>query len=491
MVTTLRVMTETGPRGVGLDDVAEPPVEVDYYWTDSNRPWKYDPGTTPWLDKMEEFYADKPRPTIVPLFTSQPTFEQNYSMTIGSVPGSGRVQIQLPADPFGLPKIFEMNGFKLAGSSGKATFAFGLPYSARFAGFLGHGADKSRIRMKGNSVSAAQLAEMATMTRASFAPLLMGVAYLNSPAGGNFFMGGVGWESEDQNLLTQVAADLTTTSASFPIPVYVPQPAPHQGIVFQGSGPIMLSHCAFIGVGRAMLSQPPFEMANISTQYTDFTAYNCESDGRRHKDIDPAQPRRCTVIMGNNETRHKLDGFWGHHSNQSRYAVNDQNRDTFGEYTIRRFRFNNISEERNIDPAINGGQPLGGSSPVTPIGFEDFAGVAILEDGFIEQAIGYTQNGQKPAHWQTTKVGSRVFPAGSLTVRRVKTTHTGYPAYNDFWTVRIGNNTPWRVGPNNYPTIKIYHPDTDVLLTPVEVLGTWGVVPSGANPATNYLAALA
>ena len=128
--------------------------------------------------------------------------------------------------------------------------------------------------------------------------------------------------------------------------IVVPQPAPHQGIVFYSdTNPnAIVSYTRFLAAGRACLSGPPFEMADVSSQYGLIKWNNCEFDGRRAAEIDPARPRRCTVWMGNNETLSEITDSWLHHSNVSRYAANDQNRETQGQYTLVRCKLERITD---------------------------------------------------------------------------------------------------------------------------------------------------
>lgn len=465
-----------------------PPLPSEAFnWSDSNKPYAFTSGTSPWMSRVPSGL------TPTPLVRSGANFKAWVNATINSVAGGVRVLIDL-RNAFGTPEVFTLNSFDLIGSSGDPTYSFGL-YNTRLAGFIGHGPETTKIRMLANSMTQAQLDKMTTMPKSTFAPIQMGVARFYSATGQPFFLGGMGFESADQNLLTAVHPEMTDNDPPWETPVYTPQPAPHNGIVIAGPGPVTISHCAFIGVGRALLSQPPFECTNLGSQYSTVRIYNSEFDGRRHPDIDPARPRRCNPVMLNNDTVHVMEDVWLHHSNVSRYAANDENQNTSGTYAIRRFKVDHMTDTRNTDPAINGGQPLGGASPVTPLGWESSSANITLEDGIIEQDINYTLNGQAPAHFQMTTVGARNPQGGRFQMHNVRTTYTGYPEAGDFIIARVGATTYWRS--DGYAnTIQVYHPVNGNRLTAYEYTGTWPPNKAtlgglGITPETHYIVKLA
>lgn len=453
---------------------------VSWDYSTSNVPWAYS-SPTDWEARI---------PSGTRRIDGPDTDDWNSIIsTVMAQNTTERVLINLPNRP-----VFGMDAFTPIGSSGDPTYAFGA-YHSRLIGAVGEGPDKQAIQMNSDSMTTAQLNRMATMTKASFAPLQMGIMRLDG-LGTNFcYFGGVTIRSEDQNLLTAVASDMTDMNPSWETPVFTPQPAPHQGIVFYPGTNAILSHVRFQAAGRAILSQPPFEMANMTTQYSTTRIYNTEFDGRRSAVLDPAQPRRCAPIMANNETLHSMEDVWLHHSNVSRYAANDENRNTNGQYIVRRFKAEFMTDTRNVDPALNGGQPLGGHSPVTPFGWESSSASILVEDGYVHQGIDYTLNGQKPAHFQMTTVGSRNPQGGRLTIRNVRPYNEGYPDIDGFMILRVGNTTYWKS--DGYAnTIQVYHPVSGNRLTAYEYTGAWppsraGLAAVGVRPETHYLVALA
>lgn len=397
---------------------------------------------------------------------------------------TGRVLIRL------LAGVYHMNEFKKIGSGGQ-TYAFGLWHS-RLIGFSGVGYDQTYIQMDANSISQVQLDEMATMTRASFQPMAMGIMRLDGLNTDYCFLGGITFRAADQNLIYNVAADLKTTDSVFTVPVFTPQPAPHNGVVFYAGTTAYVSHCRFQAAGRAILSQPPFECTNLGSQYGKIYIYKTEFDGRRSPDLDPARPRRCNVIMPNNDEVHQMEDVWMHHSNVSRYAANDENRDTASVYTVKNFKIEHITDTRNTDPALNNGQPLGGASPVTPFGWESSRGQITLQNGIIDQGVNWTNNGQYPAHFQMTDVGAGPVRrrGGRFKMMNVVCINTGYPEADGFIIARIGTGSWWQV--DGYETtIEVYHPVSGARLTPYALPG-WPpnkttLAGQGILPETHYL----
>lgn len=459
-----------------------PPISIlldaRWNWSESNLPWSYE-SPADWESLMY------PGAEVRTLQTGGADFYTNLMNTVNAAPG--RVVVRLP------PGDFRLTSFRPIGSSGDPLYAFGF-WNTKLAGFTGAGADVTSITMASGSMSQEQLTKMSTLTKASFAPLTTGIMRIDAFNYQPVFIGGVTFRSEDQNLLTAVASDITG--------IFVPQPAPHQGLVlYSGSfgrayaGDVTISHVRFQGAGRALMGQPPFEMSNLTSQYGKTRIFKSEFDGRRSPDIDPAQPRRCNPIMSNNELSHLMEDVWLHHSNVSRYASNDENQDTQGTYTVRRFKLEHMSDNRNTDPALNNGEPLGGVSAVTPFGWESCNGTITLEDGIIDQYIDYTSGGQAPAHFQMTTVGSRNPQGGRFSMSRVVCSNKGFPAADGFIIGRIGNTSYWKLdGYEN--TIDVRHPKTGVRLTAYEYKGAWppnkvALGALGVTPDTHYIVKLA
>ena len=471
--------------GTGVTYSPSPMLAHD--WSETNRAWAYT-SENDWLDNLP-----LGNNTIVPLQrNSSLSFKQNVTNTVNA--NAGRVVIDLRNET-GAAETFHLDSFVKAGTGTQETYAFGL-YVPRLAGFIGHGPDKTTIQMDANSMTQVQLDEMKTMTKASFAPLGMGCIRIDgtTTSGNSVLLGGVRFVAEDQNLLTEVAADMTDQNPSWEVPVFTPQPAPHNGLVIYPNATVFMSHCLFEGFGRAIISQPPFECTNFITQYSYVRIYHCEFDGRRAADIDPARPRRCNPIMLNNEYLHLLQDSYVHHSNVSRYAANDENRDTAGQYTLRRVKAEHMTDNGNTDPALNNGEPLGGWSPVTPFGWESSRATITIEDSIVHQGITGTLNGQAPAHFQMTTVGGVNPQGGRMSITGTRWHNEGYPDIDEFLILRIGATTYWRS--DGYAnTIEARHPDGQ-LLTAYEYTGTWpptkaGLASVGVTPATHYIVKLA
>src|SRR5699024_4962963 len=123
-------------------------------------------------------------------------------------------------------------------------------------------------------------------------------------------------------------------------------------------------------------------------------------------DLDPAQPRRAGVLLLNNEDSAIMRDCWLHHSNLSRYAANDENRNTSGLYRVERCKAEKITNNHNTDPALNGGNTLRGYTNATPFGWESVNGTIEVIDCIVSQDNPYTDI-QWPGHFQLTYVGSR------------------------------------------------------------------------------------
>jgi hypothetical protein len=456
---------------------------ASYDWDDlANVPWAYR-SEDDWLNNLP-----LGNNTIVPIQVNGAlTFLQNANNTVNANPGNIVLDLR---NAFGAPQVYHLTSFNMAGTSGIPTYAYGM-FIPRLRGFIGHGPDKTIIQMDAGSTNTDQLNEMKTMAKATFSPLQMSCIRLDgiTTSGNSILLGGMGFRAEDQPLLTAVAADMTG--------IYVPQPSPHNGLYTYGGSTVYVSHCRFQAFGRAILGQPPFECANFSSQYGNVRIWNSEFDGRRSPDVDPARPRRCNPIMPNNEYWHEMTDCYIHHSNVSRYAANDQNRVTLGTYTLTRIKADYITERENIDPAINGGNSLGGMSMATPFGWENCNGTIIINDCIVHQRNARPPDGtgQKPAHFQMTNVVVNGRTDGSFTARGTLVYNEGHPDIDGYWIQRIGNTSHWKTqGYNN--TLFIYNPLTGVRLTPYEYTGTFPPTRAfleglGVRQDTHYLVVLA
>src|SRR5699024_8678206 len=152
-------------------------------------------------------------------------------------------------------------------------------------------------------------------------------------------LGGLTFRAADQQMVHSKHPNLVES--------VVPQPAPHNGVMIFPNSHAVVSHVRFQAAARAWTQYPPFECGNANSQYGTILWNTCECDGRRSPDLDPARPRRAGVLLINNETSSIMRDCWMHHSNVSRYAANDENRDTSGLYRLERCKAEQITNQRN------------------------------------------------------------------------------------------------------------------------------------------------
>jgi hypothetical protein len=363
-------------RGQGSSSATVPTAR---YWdySDSNLPTAYtDPS-----DWEERIPAGTTR---VDIRTTSTDFYTNLKATVDAA--SGPVLVNLGEGDYVLDQ------FRMIGSSGDPSYAFGFWFQSKLRGFTGKGFDKTFISMKANSMTQAQLDRLAGMTQASFAPNQMGMFRIDSSVSQPFFMGGLTIRADNQNILSTKSSDITGN-------VVVPQPAPHQGPVFYTYGAGILSHVRFQGAGKAWMSQPPFEMANMTSARCRISYYNCEFDGRISPAYDAARPRKCAPWMGNDEYESRMYDSWLHHSNVSRYAANDEGMAEAGRvYALTRCKLNNIAETQN--------DGKGGFTNATPLGWESTNAELIITDVIVSQDNPNTGTGGIAQHLQVTHVGS-------------------------------------------------------------------------------------
>lgn len=465
---TLRV---NGVRFVG-PAVVPPSILGD--WSDSNLPWAY--------TSTDQFTTNWPVGTyIVPLRNDGADYYECMMNTV--LAANRRVVVDVSEARDHQLTLFRHVGIPPGQPGYDPTYAFGF-WHPNLQGVLGLGPDKTFITMAGNSFTSEQMTWMQTndaFATAAFAQMQTGVmrfdgANPSSPV----LIAGVTFRAADQQLLPTVKPD---------VPVYVPQPAPHLGVQLFTGAYSELSYTRFQAAGRAMTSQPPFELANLSTGRGFHNIHNVELDGRRSPELDPRRPRRCVTIMGNNEGAHKLTDVWGHHSNVSRYAMNDQNGNTFGTYTAERVKFDHITDQQNTDPNMNNGLSLGGWTNASAFGWESVAGVIDVHDSVIE-INNSSVSGAFPAHFQLTYVGSRNPQGGRLHAKGNTYRHTAYPQLDGFCTFRIAVNCFWYTdGVAN--TLDVRRAD-NVPLTPFQWSGTWPpsaaqLAAANVKPSTHYI----
>jgi len=457
-----------------------PPLSFDFD-DQANVPWKYVTEDA-WLGRLE-----LGNNIVLPIQkNAAKTFLQNATDTLN---GSAAPRIILDLrNANGDPEVFHLKDFIPAGSSGIQAYAFGL-WHPKLAGFIGHGPDKTIIQMDAGSVRQSQLTEMSVMVKADFAPNPLGCIRLDATtsSGNSSFIGGVGFRAEAQPLITQLGADMGQ--------YYVPQPAPHNGLILYKDGTHLLSHVRFQGFGHALLGQPPFEHSNVGSQYSRVRIYNTESDGRRSPVLDPLQPRSCNPVMPNNEYYHLMEDCYIHHSNVSRYAANDQNRDTDSEYVVRRVKADYITEIPNSDPSINGGQDLGGASMATPFGWESSRAKISIENVLVHQRNAQPlTGGQKPAHFQMTVVASVNRQGGRFYLSGSEWHNEGHPDIDAYLIMRIGATSYWRT--DGYPNTLFIYNAAGVRMIPFEYTGSFPPTEAqlkalGVLPDVHYIVVLA
>lgn len=462
-------------RGVHGDAVVSPRIAVPgpsapeqaltYEWSASNPPWDY--------SSISDFTQGWGSPTVVDLYTGglcASDLQSRVTYTLDQA-AANRAVIRLPVG------TQHITSCPPRGSSGDILYAFGV-WDSRLKGFLGAGPDKTFVQLDAGSISSAQITKMATLDPASFDPLQLAMARFDGTMSDSVLLGGVTFCAADQPNIAKVHANLTSQG------VVVPQPAPHGGIVFYPGTSVIANNCRFIGCARAMSSAPPFEMANVDSQYAAEVYRRCDFDGRLASWINAAQPRRCTPCGGNNEASNRFEDCWIHHTNLSRFAANDQNRDTSGSYTILRCKVEHISDTRNVDPALNGGVSLGGYDDPQCVGWESVNGTITVQDSIIcNDNPSISHQSAPPMHYGLTSVGSRNPRGGRMIVNNVTHRNSGFPTVNGFACFRVGPTTYWAKDGFD-STITVYS-TSGRRLSPHKYTSTWP--PSAAYLAANNL----
>jgi hypothetical protein len=445
------VITPPDPGGGGGGS------SIPWDWSDSNVPYAF--------TDASEMYARLPAGlSVADLNTSSSDFYTNLANTVGAAPG--RVVVRLPA------RRHVLHSFRLIGSSGDPKYAFGF-WFPKLAGFICEaGPLNCSIEMAANSYTDAQLQAIAAMTSASNAPLQAGLCRIDSSESTPLFLAGVTFRADDQQMLTSVPSD---------VPAATPQPAPHQGVVLYPAsvGAGVITHCRFQGAGRAMTSSPPFEMANMTSQFGKFQVFKTEFDGRLSEVFNTARPRRCGPLMLNNEETSLLQDSWLHHSNVSRYAANDDNRVTTGAYSLTRVKAEQITNTKN--------DGLGGYTNATPLGWESVGGTITLTDCIVSQDNPYTDK-QIAQHLQLTTVARN--PAGGrLRVNGGVFRNPGFPVLDGWLCFRI-TASHWQS--DGYDTTLAVYRSDGYKKAPYVYTGAWpptaaALAAARVAPDTHYL----
>lgn len=476
MSTRRRVWLSTSSvwRGKGLTDYAPATGALPYEYSDTNVPWAYTGSTQ--SAREAEFLANWPAgwpsvPTIVDIQTGGANFYTNLNNTVNAA--GGRVIVRLSAG------TYHLTSFQLIGSSGNQLYAFGF-WHPNLAGIIGQGADQTTIQMDAGSVSGAQLSAIAALTKASGQANQLGMMRLDGSSTSPVVFAGVTIQAADQPLVTSFQADNGIAGN---------QPAPHSGIVFYQNAYFYVSHVRARGAARACTSLPPFEHGNFNSQYENGYYFNVEIDGRRAAELDSNRPRRCGALLGNNATVHYMKNFWIHHTNVSRYAMNDQNANTSGVYTACYGKLENISNIRNTDPNLNGGATLGGYTNATPFGWESCNGTINLDNLIIQQDNAYTDV-QIAQHLQLTTVGSRNPQGGRLHATNITARCSVWPQLDGYLCFRMPTGTYW-VSDGYATTLDVKH-TSGASKTAYVYSGTWPpssavLTAAGISPSTHYI----
>ena len=427
------------------------PQTQSWDWSSSNLPWAYTDTsvfTSSWPSGV----------TIVDLQTGSGTFYNRLNATVNAA--GKRVVVRLPAG------TFHLTSFNMIGSSGSPTYAFGFWHS-NLQGFLGQGADQTIIQMDANSTSQAQLNDMMQMEAGpTGSPNQMGFMRMDGSSASPILISGVTFRGADQQMLTDGTDSVKSYGATFP------DPAPYCGLVFYSNSPGIVSYTRFQAAGHAKLGLPPFEHANVSSQYSPSMVYShCEMDGRLAPEINSGQPRRCGPVMANNETLHTMSDCWLHHSLWTRYAANDQNRDTYGTYNLTRTKI------EQINPSSAGWESCAATINVTDC-------IIDTDPPVPSGASGST------FHLSLTPVGSRSNPQGGrLNVTRGTFNSSKYPAMDGYLTIRAIASMHWVT--DGYSTTMAIYNSSGQRKTPY-VASSWPVSSAtlsaaGVSPNTHYL----
>jgi hypothetical protein len=479
-MTTLRVkVDEDTLRGVGLEDLSIS--AVTHNFSESNLPWAY--------TSTAQFREDWPsNVTVVPIQTSSPDFWTNLRNTVNAA--NSRVVVELEEG------VYRLSKFRVIGSGSLKSYSFGF-WFPNLRGFVGQGPDKTFIQLDANAttvdlngttdVTTQVHTEMSQMTQASYAPIQRGLCRIDGTPASPVILAGLTFRAADQRPLTQIASDLTGN-------IFLPQPSPHNGVNLYSNTELAayVSYVRFQAAGRAVNSQPPFETANAQTGKGTVYWKHCEFDGRRSPDLDPNRPRRCGPVMVNGETLSDFTECWFHHSNVSRYAANDQNRDFAGQYKLTRCKLEQITNTQNVDPALNNGNSLGGFTHASPFGWESSNATITITDCIMHQDNGIkTGTGQIPMIYQLTSPGARN-PQGGRHYVYGGEYHwpAQWPWLEGFVGYRISPSTYWWSDGFN-TTLHVYHKDGQ-RLSPYVVGGNWPPTASALasariTPQTHYL----
>lgn len=399
------ILTNTSSLGTS-------PSDQSYDWSDSNVPWTLRSGQS-----LTDGWPSQALNMVVDLIDNpSKDFVTNLDATISAYGGPCIIRLQA--------KTYHITNFMHP----QTTSNYGLGYyNTRLHGFLGQGADQTIIQMDANSYTSAQLATIATLRSASDGdPVGFTVMRIGDgvTSWGEVYMSGLTFRGCDQQTITDY--DDTTGAAG--------GPAPYNGVTYWGVGGGITQNVRFQANAHAATSQPPFECGAISTQYSIHTFRRLEIDGRLAPEINASRPRRSAVYMGNNEASLVMEDVWIHHSNRSRYAVNDGNRSTFGTYSHTHVKVEHITD---VDDG------LGGRTNAACVGYENCAGAINWSNPILHQDNAIAWN---TPHISLTTVASQTYAnpqGGRLTITDPVCTSV-WSAMNGYLFIRaVASNTHW------------------------------------------------
>lgn len=429
-------------------------------WSETNEPWASGSVTEGWPAGVTE----------AELVTGTGDFRLDINNTLAPFSSSDRVVIQLPDGQQGHIKSFYPYG--------STTYAGGVYNGAKLRGFHASAVGAFQVVIDANIMTTEQTAAISAMTESQL--LEMWGIRLDSTAGVPNLLGGVDFMAYDQQTISFTGVSIGT------------QPAPHTGLFFYPGSSFIVNNCRFRGFARASYSRPPFEAGNVKSQRAGAGSIfrRVEFDGRLAAEINPARPRRCGPVMGNNDAVEFVDCY-AHHSNVSRGAWNDSNYLTTGPYTYTRVWFSDISDQQN--------DGLGGGTNASLMGWEN-CNATITLNGCGGVVTNTNTTGQIQQHLQFTAVDSSSLPnwnaaGGKLYVYGGQWRNTAFPALDGMLSIRSvnpsGATLAWNV--DHSQSFYVYD-NSGTRLSPWVYSGTWtnaaiasAMSAGGYSATTHYL----
>jgi len=331
-VTTLRILTDGGLRGIGLDPLTV--AEIDNIFSSTNVPYLPGPG--------ESLYDNMPdRPVVDAInFSSSSDIYTVLQAVESSAAANGGVYVRLQK---ATEKVYTLNDFKSYGTNNWLGFANS---SRRVMGFIGAGApttaDESIIRIAPGAVNASAGARTFALN-ATANPTPIGALYFSgSGTTTPFFFSGIRFQG---TLQTPFSTYSSASQTYFRRNQTVASPLPWRGMSLWRAQPgSIMQFCLFEGFAWAMNSAPPFEMGIIDTNYSNgLRIRRCEFDGRIAASIDSSRPRSSGGIMWNKDLDITVEDSWLHHTRRSGFAMNTNTNSTSERYAAINFQTDEIA----------------------------------------------------------------------------------------------------------------------------------------------------